>query len=134
MSSISVPADRAPIMPSTTTPEMLSVAKRMYAVARTRERVFGTAASLFGDPAWFMLLDLFIAGEGGRRVSVSSACLAAYTPATSGIRCVVALEDRGLIYRTIDPKDRRCSFLQLTGQGTALMRHILAADGQFCGR
>ena len=40
-------------------------------------------AQLLSDPAWDMLLDLYAARLEGRRVSVSSLCIAAAVPPTS---------------------------------------------------
>lgn len=52
---------------------LLALTKFIIKFRRSRGLYFGT--SLFADPAWDMLLDLFLAGEEGRRVSVSSLCI-----------------------------------------------------------
>jgi DNA-binding MarR family transcriptional regulator len=66
------------------------------------------------DPAWDLLLDLFIAGEERRRVSVTSACIAAAVPPTTGLRWINLLEDQELIERGNDPDDGRKVYLSLT--------------------
>ena len=62
---------------------------------------------VFRDPAWDMLLDLLVAAEEGRRVSVTSLCHASGVPTTTALRHVERLDELGLIDRTADPIDRR---------------------------
>ena len=69
---------------------------------------------LFADPAWDMLLDLYAAELGQRRVSVTSLCIAANVPTTTALRWISALEGEGLIERRADPLDGRRFFLSLT--------------------
>ena len=49
----------------------LGIAKRLYRDRRRRADVFN--ADLFGEPAWDMLLDLYIAACEDRQVSTTSA-------------------------------------------------------------
>jgi hypothetical protein len=90
----------------------VSLARNIYRFRRRRERTFGK--DLFADPAWDLLLDLFIAGREGREISVSSACIAANAPATTALRWICQLEREGLISRALDPGDGRRSHLHLT--------------------
>lgn len=62
---------------------------------------------VFRDPAWDMLLDLLVASDEGRRVSVTSLCHASGVPTTTALRHVERLDELGLIDRTADPSDRR---------------------------
>ena len=68
---------------------------------------------IFADPAWDIMLDLFAADLEQRRVSVSSACLAAAVPPTTALRWLKKLEEEQLIQRSIDPLDRRRVYLSL---------------------
>ena len=82
---------------------------------------------LFGEPGWDILLDLYLHRRRAKRVSVTSACIAARVPPTTALRWISELIDRGLIEREGDPKDRRRAFLSLTEAGErdvtrALMR------------
>lgn len=43
-------------------------------------------ADLFGEPAWDMIVDLFIAAEENKTVSVSSLCIDASVPMTTVLR------------------------------------------------
>ncbi len=79
---------------------------------RLRERFFNP--ELFADPAWDMLLDLGASRLEGRKVSVSSLCIAAAVPTTTALRWVKALVDRGIFERESDPDDARRAFIHLS--------------------
>ncbi|QJU60372.1 MarR family transcriptional regulator [Sphingomonas sp. AP4-R1] len=79
---------------------------------RMRELYF--PADLFADPAWDMLLDLMAARIEGRRVAVSSLCIAGAVPATTGLRWIKTLTDGGLFLRVADPRDGRRIFIELS--------------------
>jgi len=100
-------------------------AVEIYRSRRRRDAAFGQDADLFGEPAWDILLDLLDADAHGRRISVTSASLASSVPATTGLRMIAILEERGLIARTDDPLDRRRSHVSLTGKGRAVMQAAL---------
>lgn len=81
---------------------------------RSRDRFFG--AELFADPAWDILLELFAAEMGQRRMSVSSLCLGAAVPPTTALRWIKTLEEKGMIRRTADPMDGRRVFVSLSDE------------------
>lgn len=87
----------------------------MYRARRARER--NLPADLLGEPAWDILLDLFIAKSRGQRVSVTSVCIASQVPATTGLRWIGLLQAEGLILRDDDSTDRRRAFLRLSAAG-----------------
>jgi hypothetical protein len=99
--------------------EMLAQARRIYRERRERDTIFG--ARLFADPVWDLLLDLFIAEEEGRQVSVSSACLAAAVPNTTALRYIQHMAATGLLVRRAHPADRRSTYLLLTASTRAKM-------------
>jgi hypothetical protein len=89
-------------------------------------------ADLFADPARDILLDLFVAGEEGRRISISSCCIAAAVPPTTALRWIGMLKKRDLIQETVDPADGRRKWLSLTPHVHAGMRDYLnAITGMF---
>lgn len=92
---------------------------------RLRERFFDPA--LFADPAWDILLDLSAARLEGRAVSVSSLCIAAAVPTTTGLRWIKALVDRGLLERHSDREDARRAFISLAPATARRMDECLAA-------
>jgi len=77
-----------------------------------RRQCFGE--SLFGEPAWEMLLELYDAKARGRREYVSSLCIASGVPATTALRWISHLESHGWLKRTADPRDRRRVFVEAT--------------------
>tara|TARA_Y100000815_G_scaffold221801_1_gene208165 strand:- start:564 stop:1586 length:1023 start_codon:yes stop_codon:yes gene_type:complete len=91
---------------------------------RMRGQFFGD--ELFADPAWDMLLDLFAAELEGRRVSVSSLCIAAAVPPTTALRWIGGMHDAGLFERHADPDDRRRAYIALSGKGRDQMRAYVA--------
>ena len=85
--------------------------RKMIRFRRNRERLFGH--HLFADPAWDMMLDLCLAAETHKPVSVSSLCLAAAVPSTTALRWIKMMEEHGMLNRQEDPHDKRRFFLAL---------------------
>jgi hypothetical protein len=92
---------------------LTETAKALYRARRQREHYFGALAAAFSEPAWDLMLDLFIARREGRRVSVTSAAIAANVPSTTALRWIMLLEEQGVVSREPDPRDRRRSWLCL---------------------
>lgn len=101
----------------------LLLAKGLYQLRRRRDFHFGQ--SLFFDPAWDILLELYAAELTGRRVSVSSAGLASSVPATTALRWIKQLEDSAFIRREADADDRRRVYLRLSEEGLRKMGMLL---------
>lgn len=95
-------------------------ARRIYRNRRARGGIFGDE-TLFGEPAWDILLDLFIAAKELKRVPVTSACIGAAVPTTTALRWLSVLEERGLIVREADPNDARRVFVRLSADAYGLM-------------
>ncbi|RSU50546.1 MarR family transcriptional regulator [Sphingomonas sp. S-NIH.Pt15_0812] len=106
-------------------PPSLIRARRAFAARRRRQQVFGDRADLFGEPAWDMLLDLYIALHEDKPVTVSNACLSSGAATTTGLRWVATLAERGLVERIPDPKDGRRYFVRLTAEASALVERAL---------
>jgi len=86
--------------------------RAILADRRNRARYFD--AELFGDPAWDILLDLTAAAVEGRNVSIMSLCIAANVSATSALRHIKVLQNRGLVERVADPLDQRRAFISIS--------------------
>jgi DNA-binding MarR family transcriptional regulator len=94
---------------------------------RFRTRFFDD--ELFADPAWDMMLDLLEAELSQRRVAVSSLCLAAAVPATTALRWIKALVEKGLFIRRADPFDGRRFFVELSPEASqALRRYFVEVE------
>jgi len=93
---------------------------------RLRETHFN--ADLFADPAWDMLLDLYVEKCRGTRTSVTSLCIASGVPPTTALRWIASLTNLGIIEREEDRRDRRRAFLQLSSVAErAMTRYLLEA-------
>lgn len=90
----------------------LEMARKLYRDRQRRSQHFG--ADLFGEPAWDMLLDLYIAACEKRQVSTTSACIGANVPVATGLRWLQVLETRGLVSRKADASDARRVWIALT--------------------
>ena len=86
---------------------------------RSREAIVGSG--LFADPAWDMLLDLAAAHAEGKRISVTSLCIASTVPPTTALRYIDALLNEGLIVRVRDQVDRRRTLIELSREGLRRM-------------
>lgn len=91
---------------------------------RRRDAVFG--ADIFGEPAWDLLLELYLAQLQQRRTTVSEACRASASPPTTGLRWIGQLEEKGWIVREADPLDGRRVWVRLTdGAGAKMHDYFL---------
>lgn len=92
--------------------QRLVAAKTWLRASAVRLQALGTAPA--ADPAWDMLLTIYVDAAAGRHVSVSSACFAASVPATTALRHLSTLEASGWLLREPDRRDHRRKFLHLT--------------------
>ena len=103
--------------------ELGQLAKRDYAQRSQRQKWLGS--DILGEPAWDLLLDLYIADAEGRRISVSSACIASRVPTSTALRWIRLLEDRRLIERQTDQADGRRNWVHLSDEGRRKMDCLL---------
>jgi DNA-binding MarR family transcriptional regulator len=103
--------------------EALEHARHLLALYRARAKLFGE--DLFVDPAWMMMLDLFVAYRTGRVVSVSSLCLASSAPPTTALRWINMMVERKIICRTPDANDLRRHNVTLSEQTREWMEDLL---------
>ena len=105
--------DGTPAVPMESSASEEGVAVRAYLRSR-RLREHLLPGELFGEPAWDILLDLYASETEGRKVSISSACVASAVPATTALRWLNALNEFGLVGRVPDASDARRFNLELT--------------------
>ena len=117
---VSAPAPIRPVQ--RITEERLRAALR---VRRNRDRYFDS--KLFADPAWDILLELYAAELGQRRVAVSSLCIGAAVPATTALRWIKTLEQKGMIQRAADPTDGRRVFVSLAPDTSSAMEQFFSS-------
>lgn len=103
---------------------LFEIAKRLHAYEVSRKKMPGLE-TLFGDPAWMILLDLYIREFEDKTTTVSSATTASGSPATTGLRYVVELVSTGHLIRTPHPHDDRCILLSLSCDAKRAISDIL---------
>lgn len=106
-------------------PLLGGIAKRIYEGRRAREKIIGS--DLFSEPVWDILLDLFYQQCLGRRVSVTSCCIAANVPPTTALRWISVLIDRGILSRRPSNQDKRTTYIELTKNGYLVVANSLTA-------
>lgn len=102
----------------------LAAKARLIWEQRERRRQF-ISSDLLGEPAWDMLLDLFIQFAGGARVSTTSLCIASRVPATTALRYINLLEETGYAVRSQSDYDRRVTLVSLTERGVLAVGRYL---------
>ena len=118
-----------PIVPPAEIPQVsVDVVRQVIRARRLRTRFF--EEDLFADPAWDMLLDLLQAEIAQLRVPVSSLCIAAAVPATTALRWLKTMTDKGIFLRRADPHDGRRVFVELAPEASLAMRRYFAEVGQ----
>jgi DNA-binding transcriptional ArsR family regulator len=102
----------------------VDAARALIGARRARERLFGDG--LFADPAWDMLLALFVADAEGEPLSVSQLCGASGVPHTTALRWIESLARAGLIVRAPDARDARRTLISLHSDAREKVRQVLA--------
>lgn len=106
--------------------DRIDIVRDLIAMRRRRDALFGS--DLFGEPAWDMLLDLFVASERQCHTSVKSVSIASGVPATTALRWLMVLEDAQLIEREPDPADGRRTLIRLSKTGHERMTQYLVSS------
>ncbi|MEJ5978587.1 hypothetical protein WG901_18185 [Novosphingobium sp. PS1R-30] len=116
-----VPTDRSSTDPLQ--PNLAKLAKVLYA-SRAKRRKFLTA-ELLSEPAWDILLDLYINHAEGRSLRTTSVCLASNSPPTTALRWIGVLEQKRLIAREGSAQDQRAKDVRLTPRGVEAVEQCL---------
>jgi len=81
--------------------------------------------TIFGEPAWDMLLELLDAELEARQVTITNLCEAAGVPGSVGMRWLSSLVAEKLVRRRSDPYNAFCEFIELEpGTSTAFRRYF----------
>lgn len=95
--------------------ELISRARAVLHARRVRVHHFNRA--MFGEPAWDILLLLYLAESAEARKTIGQLAASVETPLTTVLRWVGYLENEQLVERVDHPTDRRIAFIQLTSKG-----------------
>ena len=98
--------------PTSSRARALENARRAYRRRQYRRELIGSP-KLFGEPAWDMLIDLYIHEREGKKVAISALCLASTISPSTALRRVNDLCAAGLIVKIEDPADGRRHFVEL---------------------
>lgn len=98
---------------------LASLAEAEYRQRRSRAEFL--PEELFSEPAWDILLDLFIHECRGKMTPTTSACIASNVAPTTALRYLDILDNLGLIYRSRSDRDNRLRFVRLTNVGRLAM-------------
>lgn len=115
--------DRTPPANTAVTATQLARARKEYEASQRRSSLLGPRMS--AEPAWNILLDLFISGAANRTLSVSAVCIGARSPAATALRYLSLLQEAGLVERSQDTSDGRRSHVRLTTKGWSKMLALL---------
>jgi hypothetical protein len=106
------------------------VAKRIFQERRMRSDYFGDS-DLFREPAWDILLHLFLGQANDRGVQLESVPIASGLPASSALRWLEVLESKGLVFAYRDDDSSGQVFLRLSAKGHLEMtRYLNRVAGQ----
>ena len=89
---------------------------RAAAIRRTERRQLVGHSSLLANPAWDMLIDLFVHAHVSKPVFTSALCVGSGLPMSNALRLIRKLRDSNVVYREPDPSDGRRYFIRLTPQ------------------
>lgn len=125
---LSIGAEQRPLGTAAACETDARLAESIQSILRARDaRKILFDEDLFADPAWDMLLELFLADLLQQKLSVSAACIAARVPPTTGLRWLTLLERRGLVKRVPDSLDGRRIYVLLSEKGVGAMRRLVAS-------
>ena len=91
---------------------------------RRRAQFFGP--SLFGEPAWDMLLALYLQSSFGPRLTAGRILQFSGSSASTGKRWLEVLADHRFIERDTHPTDGRTYFVRLTEKGRSALEAYLS--------
>jgi hypothetical protein len=107
--------------------DLVARAQTLMADRKARRRYF--PAELFHEPAWEMLIALFIIHDAEHTMNVKQLVSCSDAPATTSQRWIEHLHKAGLIDRVIDPLDRRRIDVSLSELGHDAMTRYLSEGG-----
>jgi hypothetical protein len=117
-----IPAPLPAVPAAGFSPGQLPDARLVRRIIRQRQlRARFLDNDLFADPAWDMLLDLTASRLEGKRVSVTSLCIASGVPPTTALRWIGQMVDAGLFVRLSDGADKRRAFIDLSEKALQAM-------------
>jgi hypothetical protein len=106
-------------------PELYHIAEDLYEERSLRQQFLGDVYKHFGEAVWDLLLDLYISHYRNRPLSITSACIGARVPTTTGLRHIETLIQSGYACRIESETDKRRTYVRLTADGLTAMSAYL---------
>jgi len=104
---------------------LISRARIVLNSRRVRTRFFHR--DLFGEPAWEILLALYITEQSASRLTTSRLAEWIEAPLSTVVRWIRTLEEESLVGRVDHPTDRRIVFIRLLEKGRKALDAYLGA-------
>lgn len=105
---------------------MVRIAGAILQLRQQRQDEFD--GSLFGEPAWEMLLELYIRDAEGTAFTVADLIATSNAPSSTAARWFAQLDKLGFVTLRAHPSDQNTEFVDLTGEAkAALERHLAVA-------
>lgn len=101
-------------------------ARRHYRLRRMRDQEFGP--TLFGEPAWDLLLDLYIAASDPQLASAMSTSITASISTQEATRWLTLLEKHGLVERIQPTRRTGQPIVTLSQRAVDQMTRLLTDD------
>jgi DNA-binding MarR family transcriptional regulator len=98
-------------------------ARRVLRVRQQRNAILG--ADSFRDPAWDMLLDLYVQDGDRKETMISALCIASGVPQTTALRYIYRLEQLGLVQTADHPTDQRRTMVSLSDDARSRVEKLL---------
>jgi DNA-binding MarR family transcriptional regulator len=105
--------------------DAVEVAQTIFEKRRARSKTFGRHAAMFQEPAWDILLELFIHHRTRRTLAVSGIAFSIGASLSTSLRWIRRLKEHGLVERIDDAADARLHLVGLSATGLELMRTYL---------
>lgn len=106
--------------------DKVRIANFISKARRSKNECFG-GVCISNEPAFDILIDLYISESSNKLISVTSACFATTAPLSTALRWLKHLEKNNLVTRIEDVGDRRRIFVRLTGDGFSMVDGYLGA-------
>tara|TARA_R110000824_G_scaffold364349_1_gene552682 strand:- start:273 stop:761 length:489 start_codon:yes stop_codon:yes gene_type:complete len=107
--------------------KLVSIAKKMERFRRTKERHLGAELSALGESVWKILIQLVVASEEPKNLSVADLSHRISLPKTTTLRYINILESKGYIIQSQPQADQFGSELGLTKYAQSIVRDTLFA-------
>ena len=103
---------------------LIQLAESIIEARRRRAEIFNPA--MFGEPAWELLLTLFVMDREGPRLTIGRLAQVAGIKLTTALRWLEYLEDQAFVRREQHPTDARTAFIELTDKARETLRLYLS--------